>query len=149
QVLQPFISPNLWRCSIAQKFILERLARRYAEEGGDAGLAACARLLSLAPNSEATQTLLKGMDLALVGGKLENAPAALQDWFRKAWPSHTKDVTYIRLGLRLGYGPAGDSATDLLKNEISGEATEVSLIEVLGQTETVESAPLFLELFGK
>jgi putative membrane-bound dehydrogenase-like protein len=149
QVLQLFSSPDLWRYLMTQKFILERLARRYAEEGGDAGLGACARLLSLAPNPEVAQTLLKGMDLALVGGKLENAPAALKDWFAKAWPNNSADVTHIRLGLRLGYTPAREAAVGLLKSEASREATAESLIEVLGQTETVKSAPLFLELFGK
>jgi putative heme-binding domain-containing protein len=149
EVLQLFASPDLWRYSITQKFILERLARRYAEEGGDAGLSACVRLLTSATNTEATKPILKGMDIAMTGGKLENPPAALQDWVAKAWPGHTEEVTYIRLGLRLGYAPARDAAISLLKNEPSRESLGESLIEVLGQTGTADNAPLFLEIVQK
>ena len=100
------------------------------------------------PSSEADRdTLLRRVSLDLTG--LPPSPRELQDWFAKAWPEHKEDILYIRLGLRLGYAPAKGTAIAMLKSETSSETAVQSLLEVLGQTENVESAPLFLTLLEK
>src|SRR5439155_18111379 len=91
-VLQLFDSAGLWRHSTTRSFILERLARRYSDEGGESGLGACAHLLQRAPDATAATALLQGMEQSLAGRKLENAPAVLQQWFAKAWPAHTQEL---------------------------------------------------------
>jgi putative heme-binding domain-containing protein len=59
------------------------------------------------------------------------------------------DLSYVRLGLRLGNAAARAAAAGVLKNETSPESARVGLIEVLGQIEDPESATLFLELLEK
>jgi len=140
---------NFWQHPITQKFILERLARRYADEGGETGFASCAMLLERAPDPAATQIILQGMDQALAGRKLSAAPAQLKNWFAKAWPSHTQDLAFVRLGVRLGNAQAGEAARKMLSDESLREAVGVSLVEVLGQTEYPEFAPLCLTLLVK
>ena len=57
---------------------MERLARRYVDEGGEADLKACARLLAAAPGQAETDLLLRGIDKALEGRRLEKAPEELE-----------------------------------------------------------------------
>jgi putative heme-binding domain-containing protein len=142
-------TPNFWQRPITQKFILERLARRYADEGGETGFASCAQLFERAPDSAATQVLLQGMDQALAGRKLSAAPAPLKSWFAKAWPSHTEDLAFVRLGVRLGNEQANEAATKMLNDETTRESVAVSLIEVLGQTEHPQFGSLCLTLLEK
>jgi putative heme-binding domain-containing protein len=137
---------ELWRRPIVQKFILERLARRYADEGGEAGFATCAQLLERAPDAAATRIILQGMEQALAGRTLPAASAALKDWFAKVWSEHTQDPAYMRLGLRLGDAQASEAAMKILHDEPIQEGVAVSLIEILGQSQTPKSASLGLVL---
>jgi len=149
RIAQLFATPSLWRHPITQKLIAERLARRYADEGGDAGFGMCAQLLGLSPDPVATQTILRGLEQALTGRKLAAASAPLGDWFAKAWPEHKEDLSYVRLGIRLGNAQARDAAVVMLSNEGSPEAVRVGLIEVLGQTDNPECASLCLKLLAE
>lgn len=142
RVMELFAGAVLWRRPIVQKFILERLARRYADEGGEKGLATCAQLLERAPDAAANQIVLQGMEQALAGRIVPAAPTELRDWFAKAWPSHSNDLAYVRLGLRLGDAQASAVAMKMLGDEAVQESVAVSLIEILGQSE----APRFVSL---
>ena len=71
-------SPEAWRAPIVRRFIVERLARRYVDEGGEADLKACARLLAAAPGQAETDLLLRGIDKSLEGRRLEKAPEELE-----------------------------------------------------------------------
>ena len=44
QVVKLFTTAQTWRYPLVEKTVLERIGRRYAEQGGTAGLSACARL---------------------------------------------------------------------------------------------------------
>ncbi len=149
RVAELFATPNLWRHPITQKFILERLARRYADEGGDAGFGVCAQLLERSPDSGATRILLQGMEQALAGQKLAKAPASLQNWFAKSWPEHMEDLSYVRFGLRLGHAQAREAALKILNSESSRETVGESLIEILAHTETPGGGDLCLILLEK
>jgi putative membrane-bound dehydrogenase-like protein len=148
-VMKLFADDGMWQRPIAQKFILERLARRYANEGGEAGFTACAQLLERGPDAAATRLLLQGMEQALAGRRLPVAPAALKDWFAKVWPAHTQDVAYVRLGLRLDNTEAVDAAMTMLSDGSIQETLAVSLIEVLAQSERSRVAALCLALVEK
>src|SRR5262249_53406688 len=51
RVLEMFGTAKAWDVPLVRNVLLERLMRRYAAEGGTAGLTACARLLAAAPSS--------------------------------------------------------------------------------------------------
>ncbi len=149
RIVELFATQSLWRHPITQMFILERLARRYADEGGDAGFGACAQLLERAPDSGAARILLQGMEQALAGQKLAKAPAPLENWFAKSWPEHTEDLSYVRFGLRLGHAQAREAALKILDNESSRATVGDGLIEILAQTETPGGGALCLTLLEK
>jgi len=149
QVIQMFAAPDFWRHAITRDFILERLARRYADEGGESEFGACAQLLQLAPDNIAVNALLQGLEQSLAGRKLENAPAALQQWFAKTWPEHTQDPAYLRLGLRLENANARQTVLTLLSDEAPRGKVGENLIEVLGETENPDDASLFLTILAR
>jgi hypothetical protein len=73
-VLALFDQAEAWKAPITEKFIIERIGRRYLSEGD---YAACARLLNNAPSTAFQHLLIKGMDKALEGRRLESIPEAL------------------------------------------------------------------------
>jgi len=149
QITQLFSSPGFWRPAITRDFIIERLARRYIDEPGDAGPETCAQLLKWAPDSVSARNILKGMEQALGGRKLDKPPAALAEWFAKAWPEHKQDSIYLQFGLRLGNARAREATLGILNDQGAPEATRIALIDVLAQTENPDDASLFLDFIGK
>jgi len=149
QVIQMCTLADFWRHAITRDFILDRLARRYADEGGNIGFGACAQLLQLAPDAVAAHAVLQGMEKSLAGRKLENAPDALQQWFVKTWPEYTQDPAYLRLGLRLGNESSRQAVLTILSKEAPRTLMSESLIEVLGETEHPDDAPLLLTILNR
>ena len=130
-VLPLFASPSLWQKAIPRKFIVERLARRYAAEDSETGFAACARLLAQAPGSAETELLMNGIEQALSGRRLEKLPSSLQPWFSKVWQRGAPSLALIRLGLRLGSDQALEPALKLVVDPNTSESDRVALIEIL------------------
>lgn len=149
RITQLFGSPGFWQPAITRDFIIERLARRYTDEPGDAGLETCAKLLNWAPDAVSARNILQGMEQALGGRRLAKPPAALAAWFATAWPEHKEDRIYIQFGLRLGNTRAREATLAILDAQNAPEATRVALMEVLAQTENPEDASLFLDLMAK
>ena len=149
QVIKMFESSDFWRHAITREFVLERLSRRYADEGAESGFGACAKLLQLAPDNTSSSSLLKGLEQSLSGRKLDNPPPSLQQWFARTWPEHQHDSAYLRLGLRLGNEKARQAALKLLNAQTPDTKDSESVIEVLGQTEHPDDVSLFLALLEK
>src|SRR5262249_40903218 len=74
-----------WRLPLVSKYLVERLGRRYMAEGTDAGYTACAHLLSKAPGSVEVDLLVRGMEQALEGRRLEKIPPALEKHLAALW----------------------------------------------------------------
>ena len=149
QVVSLFESPPMWRQPLVQRQIIERVAQRYAAEGTDAGFASCARLLSAAPTSADNERVLKGMESALSGARLEKVPPALASWFAKAWPQKKPGLALVHLGLRLGNAEAGRAALEFISDETASDKDRAGLIEVLGQVGARESVPALLGILEK
>ncbi len=139
-------SPEAWRAPITSKFLVERLARRYLAEGGEADLKACARLLASAPGDAERNLLLAGMEKALEGRRLEKVPAALEKQLAELWQKRSGDVRLVRLALRLGSAEAYDRALHLAADPKATDADRASLIEVLGQAGKAECVPVLLKV---
>ena len=137
-------SPAAWRTPIVHQFIVERLARRYTDEGGEAGFTACARLLIAAPGRIETDLLLRGMDRALEGRRLEKVPEVLKKQLMEMRRDRPDDLTLLRLAVRMGAADAYDQA---LKQAGDGEASEsnrIALIDLLGQMGNPDCLPTLL-----
>jgi putative membrane-bound dehydrogenase-like protein len=140
-------SPSAWRLPLVQRFILERIGRRYLAEGKEADLATCARLLAMAPGRTEVNLLLRGMEKALEGRRLPHVPPALAPQLAELWRQRSNDLTVIRFALRLGSEPAYDQALHLAVDPHVPEANRVALIEVLGQAGRAECVPVLLGAF--
>jgi putative membrane-bound dehydrogenase-like protein len=143
-----FETSSRWQRPIVQKFMLERVARRYATEGNNAGFSTCAKLLAMAPGAAETELLVRGMTEALVGRRLEEVPPPLEAWFAKTWQAGPPSQTLVRFGLRLGDPHALGAAISLVENPQTPEADRVSLVDILGQTGKPEAAPVLLRLLA-
>jgi putative membrane-bound dehydrogenase-like protein len=149
QVVEMLHLPTMWQKPLVQQHIVERVARRYAAEGTDDGLISCARLLSWAPTSADAERVLKGMELALSGRRLEKVPSPLAAWFSKAWQQKSPGPALIHLGLRLGNAEASQAALKLIASETASDADRTAMMEVLAQVGASESVPVLLASIEK
>jgi putative membrane-bound dehydrogenase-like protein len=138
-------SPAVWRAPIVSRFIVERLARRYMDEGGTADMNACARLLAAAPGQAETDLLLRGMDTALEGRRLVKAPAALQTALTDLRRKRPSELTLLRLAVRLGGADAYEQALREAGDAKAPDADRIALIDLLGQTDKAECVPTLLK----
>ncbi len=76
-VLTIFSDPQLWKRSVVATHILPRLMRRFAATGQRKDLLVCARLLSMAPDKEASARLMQGFEEAFQGRALGGIPDEL------------------------------------------------------------------------
>jgi putative membrane-bound dehydrogenase-like protein len=132
-VLSMLTQASLWESPLVRKTLLERLARRYLAEGGEADVLACFELLHKAPTDGDRIRLVAGMDKALEGRSLPMVAQPLRDAvavLRKKLPG---DQTLLRLALRLGDQGAHDEALERVTDAKRPEAERLRLLEVLGQ----------------
>src|SRR5262249_4678677 len=127
------LDSSAWRQPLMNRYIVERLARRYMAEGSDTGYAACARLLAAAPTAADADLLITGMEKALEGRTLEKVPPALDRHLADLWKRPAPSVTLIRFALRLGSREAFERALQRAGDDKVAAAERVALIDVLGQ----------------
>jgi len=139
----------MWKRPLVRQHIVERLARRFAAEPGDEGFAACAKLLQLSPNDAGAEQVVKGIEFALEGRRLEKLPAPLESWFVKTWQRPNPGLSLIRLGLRSGSGEAQAAALKMIDNTSVAETDRSALMDVLGQVGEPSSVPKLLDILEK
>jgi putative membrane-bound dehydrogenase-like protein len=149
QVLALLDTPAAWQEPLVSQFLLERIGRRYLAEGGDADLAACARLLATAPGPRETDLLVQGMEKALEGRRLEKVPAALEKPLAELWAKQEGNPAVLRLALRLGSPAAYERALQVAADPKSPERERASLVEILGQAGKPDIVPVLLQVLGE
>ncbi len=142
-------SPEAWRTPLIRRTLIERLGRRYMAEGGDADLAACARLLASAPGPEEVRLLMQGMEKALEGRQLARVPPALERQLGALWREGDRSALLTRFALRLGSVPAFERALEVAADPKAPEGDRVSLMDVLGQTARPEVVPVLLRVLAE
>jgi putative membrane-bound dehydrogenase-like protein len=175
QVLAAFGTAEAWQQPLVRDAILERLMRRYAAEGGEAGYGACARLLTATPATE-RERMLAALDQGLQdrpagdhrnSGTLfsgqaivekppqprstataEKLPPALARQLDTLWTSQTADVTLIRLCARLGRQAAHDRAITLATDPKTPLTTRRALLQTLGEVGQPSCVAAILKLGG-
>ena len=134
-----------WRAPIVRRFIVERLARRYVDEGGAADLKAVARLLATAPGQAETDLLLHGIDKSLEGRRLDKAPEELEKELLALREKRPNDLTLLRLAVRLGSADAYEQAVRRAGDAKAPDADRIALIDLLGQTAKPDCVPTLLQ----
>ncbi|MAX38768.1 MAG: dehydrogenase [Gimesia sp.] len=157
-VLQTFSRPEDWQNPFLRDVILGRLMRRFAGEGSDASLAACARLLATAPEGSERRRMLSELDAGLkmlgrerlpglpLGPKygsiaainrvqkseqvkrLKTLPPELADQLATIWNDNTTDALIIRVAIRLGNKAAHDRALALVADRNQTENTRLEML---------------------
>jgi putative membrane-bound dehydrogenase-like protein len=173
-VLEEFAGPAAWDFPLVRDVILERLMRRYAAEGGEAGFTACARLLASAPPAgrgrllaaldqglqdrpagagKTTGTLLD--EHAVVdrpppprAARAEALPPALAHALDGLWADDTTDVSLIRVSARLGRPAAHDRAVALAADPRTPLPARLALVEALGEVGRPGCVGPLLKLLG-
>ena len=149
RVVALFSEPSLWQHPLVRRHLAERVIRRYAAEGTQQGLTDCARFLSLAPGEADADSLLRGMEMALAGRRLDKAPASLESWVATAWSKGNPGPNLIRLGLRLGNPQALELALKIARDEKGAESDRAAFLEILGQVGAPGAADVMLDVLEK
>ena len=149
QVLDMLASSEMWQLPIVHGTIVERLARRYLAEKSDAGYAACARLLALAPRSEDIHLLVAAMDKDSSGRRLEHVPAPLEQSLSRLWQQEGSDPTLTRFALRLGSPEAYQRALARLTDRSEPVAVRLAFISAVGQTASPDALVRLIPLLDE
>ncbi len=161
EVLQAFSLPGDWQNPFLREVILGRLMRRYAGEGSNASLVACARLLAAAPEKTERKRMISELDAGLkmlgrerlpglpLGPKygniaaitrveksnqvtrLKTLPPELADQLATIWDDKTTDPLIIRVAMRLGSKAAYDRALALATDKTCTEKTRLDMLAIL------------------
>jgi putative membrane-bound dehydrogenase-like protein len=140
--------PDAWRMPLVKQFLLERLARRYLSEGGKSDLETCAHLLKKAPGVAERDLLLRGMDKALEGRLLTDAPPVFVEEVVRLWRNKPDAPVLLRLAVRLGEKKAYAHLLERIADVKVAEGERTSLVELLGQIGKAECVPLLLDLLA-
>jgi len=140
EILALFADRSIWDRAIVQETVLERLMRRYAAAGAREDLAACARLLQLAPSADHARRLMAGFEAAYKGRSLAGLPDELAAAMRKA------GVETLPFALRRGEPDSIRQALALLAKPGAPEREAVEIIQILGEVKVEESLQPLLAL---
>ena len=138
-----------WRLPIVRDTIVERLVWRYMAERNDAGYAACARLLELAPGAPAEASfdqVVAAMDSGFSGPRLTEVPAPLIEPLAKLWREKSADPAVTRLALRLGNRDAFQSALARTADPDEPQEVRLTFIATLGQAGEAQVVDTLLPL---
>ena len=133
-VMELIDSPNFWQLPLVRSFILQRLSRRLTAENTESGYAACAKLITLAPDDESLDLLLTGMVDACSGRKLESVPNSFQPTLTRLLEQDGSNAQVILLALRVG-GPSA-AAVRAIVDPSRALAERLEIIQTLGETHT-------------
>jgi putative heme-binding domain-containing protein len=149
EVLSLLKPKSAWQNPIFSQFLVERLGRRYMAAGTAADLEACAQLLGLAPSPGHAELVVRGMDKALEGRRVQHVPAALERSLAELWQKQTPSLALTRLGLRIGLEVAYERASKVVGNRNASVEVRVNLTEALGQIGRAECVPALLPLLNQ
>ncbi len=140
QVLALLTEPEMWERPLVRDFLLERLMKRFAQAGTRNDLAACAKLLALAPSPELAKRLLGGLETGLAGRSLAAAPAELTAALAKYGGGS------LLLKLRQGDAAAITEAVALVADEQGDASRRTSLIAALPVKENAAVVTALLKI---
>jgi putative membrane-bound dehydrogenase-like protein len=146
QVLHLLDHPEAWKNAIVNKFLVERLARRYLAEGGEAGQATCAQLIKMAPTPDSINILINGMEKALEGRRVRKCSPELVQQISALWSKEPTDLRRTRLAMRLGSEAAYACALVRISDPKASGGDRQNLVEILGQIGKSDCVPIMMRL---
>lgn len=114
--------------------------RRYAMAGSQADLAACAKLLRLAPGPEHTKRLMAGFETALAGRAVPNLPDELVEALARYGGKS------VVLGVRQGDAQAVQEALATLGDPKGDKTQQIEYVHLFAEVVQPASVPVLLKI---
>ena len=146
-VLRLFESGDTWRLPVVRKFILERVARRFAAENNAAGFDACSELLRRAPTDSDVNLILTGVLRALSGKKLEQVPARFAESIATLLAQQGSDPRVLQLAIRTG--SSTEFGIKFIDDNSRPDDARISVIKVLGETQAIGAVEPLIRLLSE
>jgi putative heme-binding domain-containing protein len=131
---------SIWRASMFERDLAERIMRRFAATGRRNDLAICAELLKLAPGPDSVNKLMAGFEAAYAGRPLANLPAELAAALEKF------SGTSVVLRLRQGRSDAIQEALHTLADQNADKTKQRQYVQVFGEVSYPECIPTLIAL---
>lgn len=139
-LLAYFEKPEVWQYPLVEKYILERMMRRYASTGSRNDLMICARLLESAPEKSHAEILMSGFETAMKGRSQASFPKELVNAMSKYGGQS------MTLGMRQGDQAAIDKALKIVADPKADNQKRLDLIQILGEVKVPASVPALLDI---
>jgi putative heme-binding domain-containing protein len=140
EVLRNFEDRETWNEPIIKEFIIERLARRFAQAGTRQDLLHCAKLFELSPGADFTAKLESGFEEGVKGRPLNGLPNELISAMRKA------GVKSETLALRLGDPEAVANARKVIEDPKANRQRRIQLMQVLAEPDAPDAGDLIAQI---
>lgn len=140
ELLAYFEKPEVWQYPLVEKYILERIMRRFASTGSRNDLLVCARLLELAPEKSHAEILMAGFETAMKGRSQTSFPTELITAMSKYGGQS------LSLGLRQGDQAAVEKALKIVADPKADNQKRLDLIQILGEVKVPQSVPVLLKI---
>lgn len=144
-VLRLVQDPSSWQRKLMRQFIIERLARRFAAEGTDAGFVAFGQLLDRAPDTDSVSLIVRGLSQALAGQKFDAVPSSLEPSLHRLLKTRPDDLKVLEIALRMGDSQADVRAREVIGNPSIAVPDRVALIQAVGESGRVRCIDALLQ----
>ncbi len=139
-LLAYFSKAEIWQYPLVEKYILERIMRRFASTGSRNDLMVCAKLLELAPDKSHAEILMSGFETAMKGRSQASFPKALITAMSKFGGQS------MSLGIRQGDKAAIDKALKMVADTKTDNQKRLDLIQIFGEVKVPECVPVLLNI---
>ena len=154
QLLTFLEDKQIWSKSIFQEIVVPRLMKRFAMDQysptttaeDQSGLAACERLLKLAPSQSHRESLISGFMEAYQGRDVTALPAGLRNEIESYQQSI--GISDLALSLKLGQDDSLKQALRVITDESADSSQRLALIEILGEIDEPQCVSPLLGLLS-
>ncbi len=132
--------PSLWKRPLVQRFLTQRLMRRFAQPGTRRDLLRAARLLRMAPDRTTARAMMQGFEEAFQGRSLAGLPDELLEAIAAA------GGLSLQLRIRRREPEAIREALRLVQEPKTPTKRAVALLEILGEVHPPQAKDALLQL---
>lgn len=140
ELLAYFSKAEVWQYPLVEKYVLERIMRRFASTGSRNDLMVCAKLLELAPEKSHAEILMSGFETAMKGRSQTSFPKALITAMSKYGGQS------ISLGIRQGDKAAIAKALKIVADSKADNQKRLDFIQIFGEVKVSQCIPILLNI---
>jgi putative membrane-bound dehydrogenase-like protein len=138
---------GFWSLPLVQSMLLERIGRRYLAEGTPTAYQGCTDLLNMIPDKSQVVLLVKGMNLAIEGRRIDKITPALEKAFLTRWAEQPNNEDFLKLAIRLKNADAYDRVLKESQNAQASDAQRMKMFGLLAETGKPEVVAVFQKIF--